>query len=54
MAEKTRTWVWRDEQPGAVIFVALIICLLLFFPREGCQADAGFEASAPSVQTNDH
>ena len=43
MASKKRSWTWKEEQPGAVILVALIIAIALLFPHESCRPNSDVE-----------
>jgi hypothetical protein len=36
-----RDWIWRDEQPAAIVLVVLILALALFFPRSACRGRMG-------------
>ena len=55
MAAKKRNWTWREDTPGAVVFVLLVIALAIFFPHDTCRPKSDVEPDVTvSADSDDH
>lgn len=52
MASKKCNCTWRDDQPGAVVFVLLVIALALLFPHDACRPKSDVEPNPVTVSAD--